>query len=164
MTERADRAVRVLARILGDGQISARTMATEMGISESQLGALRYGRQRFPAELLPELYAAVAPVDPTLALWALLEISGVRSIGYDLRPAAAGLDADPVTVDALQTARALGSVQGQLADSGYEVDPQEAHGMLPDARRAHRELGQVVGKLERIANSTPQLSLAGSQG
>lgn len=158
----AERAVVVLARLFGDERITARVLAAEMGISECQLGAFRYERQRFPAELLPALFEAVAPIDPALALWAVREIAGLSLIGHELRPAAPGLDRDPPAIDALQTAEALGQVEGGLSRAGAVVDHQEAAGMLPAARHAQREMGQLAAKLEQIANRTPQLSIAGS--
>lgn len=163
LAEQTDRAVRVLARILADGRISARTLATEMGISDCQLGALRWERQRFPAELAPALYEALAPIDAALALWAYTEIVGLRLMGHEARPLPPGLDRDAPAIDALQTAEALGQVQGGIARAGSEVDYQEAAAMLPATRLAHRELDQLEGKLERIAAATPQLRIAGSE-
>ena len=162
MSEQTDRAVRVLARVLGDGRISARTLATEMAISESQLGALRYGRQRFPVELAPDLYEAIAPVDPSLALWAYSEIVGLRLIGHEARPTT-GTDSDPLTVDALQTSGALGEVGLAIAQAGEEVDHLEAAAMLPAVRRARREVGQLAEKIEARARRTPQLSLTSAE-
>lgn len=160
MLNARSRAEVVIARLIAHPQLTLPGIARAMGVPESRVKAYAYGRAPFPAELAPELYGAVAEVDPSLALWAYSEIVGLPLIRHEARPLPSGIDRDPLLVDALQTAAALGHLQGEIASVGCEVDPHEAAELLPEARRARTEMGQLVAKLEAISGRSPQRPLS----
>jgi hypothetical protein len=160
MLNAKSRSEKVLARLAAHPQLSLAGLARAMDVPDARLKAYAYGRAPFPAELAPALYMAVAEVDPSLALWAFSEVVGLPEIRHEARPLPVGLDRDPVHIDAMQTSEALGQLEGGLARAGAEVDSVEAATLLPDARRARTEMGQVIAKLEDIASRTPQRALA----
>jgi hypothetical protein len=159
MLNERTRAEEVLSRLTGHPKLSLAGLARAMDVPEARLKAWAYGRAPFPAELAPDLYRAVAEVNASLALWAFSEIVGLRLIGHEARPTMAGLDPDPVAVDALQAGEALGRLEGGIARAGAEVDPYEAAELLPAARSTRHELGQIIAKLEETSKSSPQKAL-----
>lgn len=153
------RAEQVLAKLQGHERISLPALARSMGITYEKLQSYLYGRAHFPVELAPDLYEAVAEVDPVLAVWAWETLCGAAQIKRDSHPTAAGVDRDPVPADALQAQAALGELSGQIATFGETIDPWEAPRALPAARALHAVASELVVKLERIASETPQRSI-----